>query len=257
MPSRVPSQALPAALALFASLCLAGCGKTGTDDGEGGGFRPPESNSSNLQGFFANEDGAGRMGILISLSPSKLGPAWNASSISSAVTGALSLEGGGSVALTGTYDTALDSLHLAGGAYEFGGHLRWVNGVPIASGRFTSLGNDGWFAVALVSSFGPRVYCGRLLLPGDVVVGRVGFVFSGVEVMGAACFNGDADPVPLEGAFDSSAPKPRFLSTGSSATRSVELQGSVDEEAELSAGSWSSTGSSGDASGTWSAALCP
>lgn len=236
MPRVITLPLLAAALALF----LAGCGekKKVLDPGEFGVGNGP----SNFQGFFASEDEAGRIGVVIS---------------ASSATGALSLESGGSVALAGTYDSALDSLHLTGVGYEFGGRVRLVNGVPMVSGRFTSLGNDGWFAVALVSSFGPRVYCGRLLVTGDVVVGRVGFVFSGVDVVGAACFNGDADPVPLEGAFDPSAPKPRFLVTGSSVTRTMELHGSVDEEAELAAGSWSATGTSGDASGTWSAALCP
>ena len=252
MPSCVSNQPLPRALALLALLCLVGCGDGDSDEG---GFRVPEPNSSNLQGFFANEDGAGRMGVVISLSPSSLAPAWNASSSAvTAATGSLSLEGGGTVVLAGTYDTVLDSLHLAGVGYQFGGRVRWVNGVPIATGRFTSLGNDGAFAVALVNAFGPQIYCGRLFVTGDLVTGRVGFVFSGVEVMGAACFNGDADPVALEGEFDPSAPKPRFLVTGSSTTRAVELQGSVDEEAELSAGSWNSTGALGDTSGTWSAA---
>ena len=226
---------LAAALALF----LAGCGEDEkvVNPGEFGLGDGP----SNFQGFFASEDGAGRIGVVIS---------------ASTATGALSLEGGGSVTLAGTYDSALDSLHLTGAGYEFGGRFSWAHGVPIATGTFTSPASDGSFAVVLVNSFGPHAYCGRLFLPGDVVAGRFAYVTSGGEVMGAACFNADVS-VPLEGEFDQSAPKPRFMLAGASATRSVELHGSIDEEAELSAGSWASTGALGDLSGTWSAALCP
>lgn len=226
---------LAATLALF----LAGCGEDEKviNPGEFGTGNGP----SNFQGFFASEDGSGRIGVVIS---------------ASSATGALSLEGGGSVTLAGTYNSALDSLHLTGVGYEFGGRFSWAHGVPIATGTFTGPGSDGSFAVVIVNSYGPHVHCGRLFLPGDVVTGRFAYVTSGDEVMGAACFNADIS-VPLEGEFDQSAPKPRFLVAGASATRSVELQGSIDEEADLSAGSWTSTGSAGDATGTWGAALCP
>ena len=106
---------LAAALTLF----LAGCGdkEKVVNPGEFGIGNGP----ANFQGFFASEDGAGRIGVVIS---------------SSAATGALSLEGGGSVALAGTYDSALDSLHLTGLGYEFGGRFSSAHGAPIATGTF-------------------------------------------------------------------------------------------------------------------------
>jgi len=226
-------------LAVALALLLSGCGEKEkvVNPGEFGNGDDP----SNFQGFFASEDGAGRIGVIIS---------------ASAATGALSPEGGGSVALAGTYDSALDSLHLTGVGYEFGGHFSRAHGVPIATGTFTSPGSDGSFAVVLVNAFGPHAYCGLLFLPGDVVAGRFAYVTSGVAVLGVAYFSADVC-VPLEGEFDQSAPKPRFTLAGASATRNVELSGSIDEDADLAAGSWTSMGSSGGATGTWSAALCP
>jgi len=197
------------------------------------------------------------MDVVIGVLPSSLAPAWNTSGASVEATGAIVPEIGAAVPLAGTYDTALDSLHLEGSGYEFGGHVAWRNGVPEATGIFTSPGDDGAFAVALVNSFGPQVFCGQLLATGDTQVGRLGYVISGVVILGAACFSSDIEAIPLEGELDRSTTKPRLSMAGVTSSRSVDLHGVLDEEAELSAGSWTSTGTSGDASGTWVTAPCP
>jgi hypothetical protein len=240
---------------MLTAIALTGCdnGKDKAFD-EGGFLHPP---ISNFLGFFASEGGVGRMNVAIHVVPSSLAPAWNASGASVEATASIVPEIGAAVALIGTYDTALDSLHLEGSGYEFGGHVAWRNGVPEATGSFTSPGDDGAFAVALINSYGPQVFCGQLLATGDTQVGRLGYVISGVVVLGAACFSSDLGAVPVEGELDRTTAKPRLTMTGATGWRSVDMHGTLDEEAELSAGSWTSSGGSGDAVGTWSAALCP
>ena len=255
MPRRTLTPAPTAALAVLASIALAlltlgGCGGDKVVD-------PDRNGTSNLQGYFASEGNAGRLGVVIAAPASSLGPGHTASTAVVAATGSLALESGGTVSLAGTCDTAIDSLHLTGSGYEFGGRVAWVNGVPTIAGRFTSPGDDGAFGIALVNSFGPHASCGMLFLAGDSLVGRLGFVISGSEILGAACFAAESDPVMLHGALDRTTSKPRLSLTGASATRAMDLHGALDEDADLSAGSWSSTGTAGVATGTWNAALCP
>lgn len=232
-----------------------GCGNGKDIAFDKDGFPGPAS--STFRGFFASEGEVGQMAVAIALSPSSLAPAWNAPGASVEATGSATPEIGAAVPLAGTYDTALDSLHLTGSSYEFSGHVAWRNGVPEATGTFTSPGDDGAFAVALVNSYGPQIFCGQLLATGDTQVGRLGYVISGVVILGAACFSSDVEAVPLEGELDRTTTKPRLSMSGATVSRSVDLHGVMDEEAELSAGSWTSTGTSGDASGTWGTALCP
>lgn len=243
-------------LAVVLALSIAGCGGGEKIVVEGDHLRSGATTSP-FQGFFGSEDEVGRMEVLISVSPSSLAPARAGSPASATATGAISLEFGGVVSLAGTYDQVLDSLHLVGSGYDFGARLVWLNGAPAFEGRFTNSGNDGAFAGALVNSFGPHVYCGRLFLAGDSPAGRVGYVVTGVSIVGAAFFNGEADPALLEGDLDRSTSKPRISLAGASTARSVEIHGAIDEAADLSAGSWASTGTTGDATGTWSAELCP
>ena len=242
-------------LALLVAFALTSCGKGEETAFDKDGFVGP--GLSSFRGFFASEGGVGQMTVAIPMRPSSLAPAWNAAGVTVVAQGSATPEIGAAVPLAGTYDTALDSLHLEGSSYEFSGHVAWRNGVPEATGTFTSPGDDGAFAVALVTSYGPQIFCGQLLMTGDTQVGRLGYVISGVVILGAACFSSDVEAVPLEGELDRTTTKPRLSMSGATVSRSVDLHGVMDEEAELSAGSWTSTGASGDASGTWGTALCP
>ena len=245
MPRRTLTPAPTAALAVLASIALAlltlgGCGNGKKKVLDPHGLHPP--GMSNYQGFFASEGGVGRIGVVTS---------------APTASGALTLEGGGSISLVGTYDNASDSLHLTGSGYDFGGRVSPVSGLLAIAGNFTSPGADGAFAVALVNSFGPHQYCGRLYGAGNSLVGRVAYVVSGIAILGAACFEAEPTPVALVGELDRSSPKPRLSMAGTSATRDVTLHGAYDEDADLSAGSWTSTGTAADASGTWGVAPCP
>ena len=244
-----------AALALLAAFALSGCGKGKDIAYDKGGFPGPDQ--SNFQGVFASEGGVGRMGIVISASSSSLAPTRNAPAAAVSAIGALTLENGASVSLAGTYDTGSDSVHLNGAGYDFDGRSAWLGGVPMVTGTYASPGDDGAFAVALVNDFGPHRYCGRLYVTGGAPVGRLAYLVSGITILGAACFDAEADPVALQGELDRSTAKPRVDMAGTSATRDLSMHGAFDEEADLSAGSWTSTGAAGDASGTWSVDICP
>jgi len=116
MPRRTLTPAPTAALAVLASIALAlltlgGCGNGKKKVLDPHGLHPP--GMSNYQGFFASEGGVGRIGVVTS---------------APTASGALTLEGGGSISLVGTYDNASDSLHLTGSGYEFGGRVSPVSG---------------------------------------------------------------------------------------------------------------------------------
>lgn len=259
MPPRVSHSALSVALAvcgLIALVAVSGCDKKGRVLDEDWQSQTG-SNTSYFSGFVASEGVVGRMGVIIYASVKMLAPVRNSPAASVSAIGALTLENGGSVTLAGTYDTASDSVHLTGGGFDFEGSTAWVNGVPTISGAYTSPGDDGAFAVALRNGFGPHQYCGRLYMAGDSLVGRVAYVVSGIAILGAACFDNEPDPVVLQGELDRTSPKPRLSMAGTSATRNLTMHGAFDEDADLSAGSWTSTGAGGTVSGTWSVAPCP
>lgn len=243
-----------ATAALVAVLALSGCG---SDTAGPGKNSLSESFPSRFQGFFASEGLVGRMSMEINASARSLAPAPNVTGVAVSATASLWLEDGGNLGLAGTYDSASDSIRLAGAGYDFEGRVGWVNGQPTVAGTYTSPGDDGAFAVALINTFGPHQYCGRLYMASDSTVGRLAYVVTGTAILGAACFSNEPDPVLLQGEVDTTSPKPRLSLSGSSAARDLILHGAYDEEAELSAGSWTSTGSAGDASGTWSVASCP
>jgi hypothetical protein len=194
------------------------------------------------------------MGVIISASANALAPVRNTPVATVSAVGALSLENGGIVNLAGSYDTASDSVHLTGAGYDFEGRTAWVNGTPRLTGTYTSPGDDGAFGVARLPV---HQYCGRLYMAGDSVVARLAYVVTGIAILGAACFDAEPEPVLLQGELDTTAPKPRLSLAGTTAAHDLTLHGAYDADADLSAGSWSSTGSAGDATGTWSVAPCP
>jgi len=99
--------------------------------------------TTSFSGMFAGGAGSGTLGITINSTSLARGIHGAAAAVVSA-SGTIRLIGGGSVTLTGSYDTVLDTLYLAGGGYIIRGtyddtvSFTNTNDAPLRSSPLTS-----------------------------------------------------------------------------------------------------------------------
>jgi hypothetical protein len=159
--SRAPAHARARSLSLvlLAALAIAGCG------GDSGGTAGPGPSvaSNTLVGIMAFTNGrVGKISLTLSgdVQPSVGRPQDRANLAVVGVldvTGTVELAGGGTITITGTWDTTTGAVSLSGGGYSFTG----TYSAGRLTGSFTGPGVEGVFELRLTSSSSAvTIYCG-------------------------------------------------------------------------------------------------
>ena len=161
------------------------------------------------------------------------------------VTGVFTPNGGTPVALSGTYNTSNDSLHISGGGFEFAGHF---SGGQI-SGSCTGPNGAGIFSIAPTTAANPvKVYTGQF----SVTSGEHGpfnLLLSGTTISGAAYVLPDEVTLRLSGTVQGT----NLTITDPSRGNVVVATGTIGSSGTTVSGTTLS--SSGQPNGTWSGSL--
>jgi hypothetical protein len=163
--------------------------------------------------------------------------------------GTMSKDGGGVVNLTGTYNTATDSLRLSGQGYTLWG--LWVADAvpPRLAGRYAGPSGNGRFAVLVGARTAVHVFCATYEnSPTATFFGTLDLAVVGTSVTGFQVEDGDTLVEPLQG-----------TANGSGATRAIYFagasfygNGSWDLATAHVAGVWASP----RGNGVWSGDPC-
>jgi len=154
--------------------------------GEGGGTTPTSGTFEGTIAGTATTDTTGQTGYLSVVIPVAVAKSWPLSIMSSAyastgtVTGTLTIEGGSTIILTGTYDDSNGTLTLTGdGGYTFTGT---ADG-SLISGSYDNTGTSfgGGFAGLKSAS---QVFCGTFVHGSDDSSGLFNLVVTGETVSG-------------------------------------------------------------------------
>ncbi|HEU4335043.1 MAG TPA: hypothetical protein VFT32_11155, partial [Candidatus Eisenbacteria bacterium] len=215
---------------------LAGCG----DDGGGNPVRPgPGSPSSQFTGAFVSGFEAGLLSV--SIPTTNLAPARRAAEAADTVvtaSGVMSIDGGEVVTLAGTYNTAVDSLHLAGGAWTLAGLYYPTTSPPVLEGTMAGPNGAGLFACFPGNTDSVHVFCGKFESDAAPTAGRWNIIIAGATLGGLIAPEGAASAAGFSG-----------LVTGSGTVRSLTFS-SGDPGLNLSgSGEWDTN--NGEVVGTW------
>ena len=238
-----------------AALALAGCeGKHSTFP-----VLPPPAPELQLTGSFV---GAAENGLLdVTVQAAALtarrfpaGPAGllrASAAVETTVTalGTMSKDGGGVVNLTGSYDTATDSLRLSGQGCALWG--LWVPGgvPPRLEGRYAGPSGNGRFAVLIGARTAAHVFCATYEnSPTATFFGTIDLAVVGTSLTGFQVEDGDTLVEPLQGTVNDAGTTPVLYFSGSS----FSGNGKWDLMTADAAGVWTSP----RGSGVWSGGVC-
>ena len=140
---------------LFLTVALGTLIWTGCSEDDKSSPPPGGATSSSFTGVFSNGTENGSMSVTIAsttLAPKRpvrsiVSPASRSPRAVVTAIGTLKKVGGGTVALTGTYNDVSDSLNLAnaGAGYTFGGEYDTTGTFDAISGGYTGPGGSGFF----------------------------------------------------------------------------------------------------------------
>ncbi len=233
-------QCLAAATLGPALVLLSACSDGGSGDNGGGSGA---DTITTFVGILSSDDAAesGAISIVIS-SPNPAPPVPTGISYAIvAAQGTMTVLGGSSVDLTGSYDDGAKSVSLSGGGYSFTGGFDGANRLE---GTYTGPASQGTF-VSAKSDGSVTAYCGSY---GGDDQGLWNFVVDGQKVLGQAVSSLSGTNLPLDGSISSGNISIKFpgtqqvLATGSRNGTSVS-------------GSWADPNSSDQ--GTWTGSVCP
>jgi len=230
----------PSSRRLLAGLALTlvfACGSDGGGSNNGGG-----NTSTSFVGILSSDDGSESGSLLVSVSTATPAPPAPTSVAFASVgaSGTLTLVGGGTISLSGTYDDASGDLALSGGGYSFAGSYDGSNRLegtytgPSTTGTFVSAQDDG----------STEAFCGSYL--GDDQ-GLWNFVIDGTTILGEAVSVNSGGTLPLDGTISAGAisivypGSQTVLATGTRSGASVS-------------GTWNDPNSSDQ--GTWTGGVC-
>jgi hypothetical protein len=250
-------RALVAAVAAASALAFAGC----SDDDEPVGPTYNPTPATQFTGVFAGGADGGQMSVTIMstslaaarpgavgrLAPPRLvapglvapGPA-DSHSVSTSVQAlaTLSPTGGGVANLTGTYDTAADTLNLSGSGYSMRGVRTGSTGSSELLGSV--IGPNGTAGMRCgEGSTGIKTYCATYSSNSTALTGRFNFYISGTEITGVAVAAGANAGAWIGG-----------TATGTGATRSITFTGFFQGPNEFS-GTGVLAVATGDVAGLW------
>jgi hypothetical protein len=186
-------------LATIVAICVvAGCSsndkKNPVSPGAGGG-----ATTSTFTGWFANGNESGRMSITVGVANlSRTRPGSNAAHASVVATGTIVLTGGGTAALTGTFDDQTGDLNVAGGGYTISGI--YDTGPPgNVFGGYTGPNGGGTFSCVTGGASTASVYGGDYASSFSGDNGTFLFAVRGTTLDGAATSAGDSIGFPFTG----------------------------------------------------------
>lgn len=219
---------------------LAACSDSGGSGGGGGGGA---DTVSSFLGIISSDDAAESGAISITIStPNPAPPVPTSFSYAVvAAEGSVTLLGGSSVDLTGTYDDGTKAITLTGGGYSFAGVFDGSNRLE---GTYTGPATQGTF-VSAKSDGSATAFCGSYT--GDDQ-GLWNFVVDGNKILGQAISSLSGTNLPLDGSISGGNITVHFpgtqqvLATGSRNGSSVS-------------GTWNDPNSSDQ--GTWTGSVCP
>lgn len=179
---------------LVASVVLAGCGKEPKPTGP---TPVPPPSQIQLTGVFV---GPAENGLLdLTIDAASLAPPSPADTTVTA-TGVMSLDGGGVVNVTGTYDTAADSLHVSGQGYTLAG--RYIEGGAPARLQGSYSGPSGGGAFGALPGARPsaiHVFCATYENSEATLWGTLDFAASATSIVGFEVPDGGTAVMSFQG----------------------------------------------------------
>lgn len=205
----------------------------------------PAGNATTYVGTLGNSNEGGAITLTFASAPPKLSP-----NVTNTITTIINVSGtvkfgGTTIILTGTYNTANDSLNVSGGGYTFMGVLSSGN----LSGTYTGPNGSGSFTTESSTEAGSvKVYTGTSheTSPDTSNHGRFLLVVKGTTVTGIT-----NDGLRLGGTITGTAVSVHFA-----VDPSVQIaQGTVSGDGTSMQGTYSATNGEGTFTGTWSCTL--
>jgi hypothetical protein len=241
-----------AALGIVSLLTFNGCGDDNNDNptNPGGG-----ATSTSFTGTFVNGSEGGLMTVTVNTTT--LARALRAATAVTA-SGVITPDGGSPISLTGTYDSATDSLYLNGGGYAFGGQYDGSGAIAGIAGLYTGPNGAGQFGCATGSSASIGVYCGTYQNQAVTETGNWNLVTSGSYIVGLAVPSGQTFGLGLEGTLTGTGTT-RTITVGSDDGNGglLTATGTLNTTTHAMSGTWHTTQDAAPVdSGSWSGNLC-
>lgn len=231
---RAARRAYVVAAALAAALIVAVLGGCGRDRKSTAPPSNPPTPQTQMTGVFLGSAENGLIDVTIDTAPLT-------SPLDTIVTalGVMSRDTGGVVNLTGTYDTATDSLHLNGQGYDLDGVFLPSAVTVRLQGRYTSPSGGGAF-LALIGARSSvvHVFCASFDDTTATTLGTLNLAVGGGALAGFEAVYGDTAIVTLQGTVAGSGTTRALAFTG------IEFQGN---------GSWNTL--TGHVAGVWASPL--
>ena len=250
-------------LALLATtavlLAFLGCGSDDKNPVNPGGGTTP---STTFTGVLANGTESGKLSITVN-STSLARGLHGAPAGAVTATGTLTIVGGSAIPLTGSYDSELDTLYLAGGGYLIrGAYYTPTDQPPSMNGEWVGPSGAGFWGCFLGSGNAVKVYCGTFTinLDGGGVISLV--AYADTAVVGLAQVSGDDVAVFLDGTLSRNETSPGIKTVTLSGTDThggvLAATGELTVVTNSISGTWViTTDSTPTSDGTWQAELCP
>jgi len=241
-------------------LAWAGCSDDDNPAAPGGTPTPTTS----LSGAYLSGTANGSLSVTISsatLAPSLRGRRASAAVVTA--TGTIKPIGGGTISLTGNYNTDTDSLGLSGSGYTFTGQADTTGNVDAILGQWTGPGGPGVFGCADgTASYPVSAYCGSYENDTAPDTGNLDFLAIGDEFSGIV-ISADGDPPPrtFEGTLTGTGTVRTINGTGQEGDLELTLTGTLDTSTHTVVdGTWRVYDIVNVVlidSGTWTGAICP
>jgi hypothetical protein len=249
---------LPSLLIFAAALSLTfavGCSKSDKKNplGPGGG-----ATTSSFAGWFGNGSESGMLSLKVNrgnLARPLHGQ--GVTSLIATVSGFLTISGGATDTLNGTFDDESGYIDVSGGGYTLSGV--YDPGPPSAAfGTYTGPNGDGKFECKLGAASSADVYCGTYENQAHTSNGSFIFAIRGNQLEGAAIESGASDAPGFTGTVSGTGTT-RTLAITSLVTNGYKLTaaGTLDTGTHQVAGTYHiQYNSAPNDSGTWSGARC-
>lgn len=238
---------------------LAGCSNDKKPTAPGGGGTPQ---TTSFVGAFTNGTENGKISITInSTSLARRLRVAQAGAGTVTATGTLTISGGGTASLTGTYNDVTDSLNLSGGGYSFVGEYDPTETPPSVSGTYTGPNGSGFFGSLDQAAIGGtiEIYLGTFQSDSTNIGGTFDVARYDTLAGGLAFLEGTTLVLPMNGMVSGSGTTRTITLSGVEGGLSLDAAGTLDTAAHTVAGTWHTfdAGISKGDDGTWSGMLEP
>lgn len=241
----------------FSIFALPGCSKKSSSNNPGGG----PANTFTMTGIMINgtENGALAITILSATLAQSPGSLYRPEMVVGA-SATFKPVAGGTIALSGTYDTDSDSLKLAGSGYTVLARVDPADTPPSVVGQYDGPNGIGLFgALSDTGLTSPKLFCGSYQSSSTSEAGNIAVLLSGTNVAGIAFSSFAQSFYPFEGTVTGTGTSKTLAMMGSEGGVDVTIDGTYDTLSGTSSGTWQTnvTGGGPLDSGTWSVMPCP